>query len=98
MKRLTKRVLKALWRRTSFIHRPLIERYQAMIVRCCASVRPVHVCHVTPETNLLMDHLVRELFRLQTQVEQLQLSVEDLGHARGGLSVVGESSPRSAAG
>ena len=66
MKRLVKGPIKAVWRWTAPLRRPVVDRFEAMLRRCCD--RP-HVCHVTAETALLMDHLVRELVRLQKQVD-----------------------------
>jgi hypothetical protein len=86
MKRLIKRPLKMVWRWTAFVRRPVQARIEAMLVRCCN--RPPH-CHVSDETGLVMDHLVREVIRLQKQVESLHQAVEDLAIPSGGLSVVG---------
>lgn len=103
MKRLIKRPLKAVWRFTLPVRRPFVARFEAMIVRCCASTRQPHYCQVSVETGVVMDHLVREVVRLQSQVEQLQLAVDDLASAGDRPEVVGrisggDSSRRSAAG
>ena len=74
MKRILKQSLKAAWRATAFLRRPLITRFEAMITR--AAARSPHTCHVALETSVLMDHLVRELARLQDQIELLRETVE----------------------
>jgi hypothetical protein len=83
---MVKRPIKAVWRWTAPLRRPVVARFEAMLRRCCD--RP-HVCNVTAETTLLMDHLVRELVRLQKQVDDLRSAVEALTPATTGLSVVG---------
>ena len=104
MKRLIKFPLKAVWRFTLPVRRPFVARFEAMIVRCCASTRQPHHCHVSVETGLVMDHLVRELVRLQAQVDLLQLAVDDLAPAGDLPGIVGRISggesigPHSAAG
>jgi hypothetical protein len=94
MKRLLKYPLKAVWRLTAPLRRPILRRYEAMLVRCCAQAQhhEFHLeCHVTPETNLVMEHLLRELVRLQDQIDHLQTAVESLALAPAttGLAVVG---------
>ena len=89
------------------MRRPVIRRLDELIRR--NSVQPpaqVHVaCHVPIETGLVMDHMVRELVRLQLQVNRLQQAIEDLVPSTTNLSVVGapdcdddEDDARSAAG
>jgi hypothetical protein len=46
------------------------------------------------EANLILDSLIREVARLQLQVEALQASLDDAG-ARDGLSIVGEADPHT---
>jgi hypothetical protein len=88
MKRLLKLPLKAVWRWTAPLRRPVMARYETVLVRCVAR-QPPHVCQVTAETNLLMDNLVRELVRLQKQVDLLQSAVEAFAPPTTGLAVVG---------
>ncbi len=96
MKRLMKRVLRAIWRLTAPVRRPIVQKTEAMLRRCCVQppAHPPHVhlvCKVSEETGLLMDHMVRELVRLQSQIERLQHAVEDLTPAATtGLLVVSE--------
>lgn len=83
MKRLMKQILRAIWRLTAPVRRPIVRKIEAMLRRCCvqppAHPAQVHlVCKVSEEAGLLMDHMVRELVRLQSQVERLQHAVEDL--------------------
>src|SRR5437588_13062842 len=105
MKRLVKRPLQLIWRLTLPARRPLARRLEEFIARATAHPAPqVHVaCEVTAETGVLMDHLVRELVRLQGQVDALRQAVEQLAPAATGLAVVGapegdEQVSRSAAG
>jgi hypothetical protein len=115
MKRLLKLPLKALWRLTRPVRRPIIRKIEALIRRSVPAPPPppppppapqIHLtCEVTEKTgllldqaNLLMDHMVRELFRLQSQVERLQQSVEDLTPAITSLNIVGRVDDESLAG
>lgn len=110
MKRLIKRPLKALWRWTHPLRRPVVRKVEALLARSIAqaSLTAPHfhvTCNgrVTEETGVLMDFVVRELVRLQDQVDRLQQSVEDLAPRAAGLSVVNgldgdETVARSAAG
>lgn len=95
MKRLLKRPLKAFWRWTHPLRRPLVRKAEAFLARAYANAPipapHVHVdchCRVTEETGVLMDFMVRELVRLQDQVERLHLTVEDLAPAAACLSLV----------
>ena len=45
------------------------------------------------ETNVLMDHVIRELVRLQRQVEGLQQAVEDLTLSSSDPAIAGEIEP-----
>ncbi|MFO0910742.1 MAG: hypothetical protein U0794_20745 [Isosphaeraceae bacterium] len=100
MKRYLKRPVKAVWRWLAPIRRPIMAKIEATLVRCCNQPRALG----TPEeAQVLMDHLVRELVRLQKQVDMLQAAIEDLAPASKGLSIVGSdrvesSEPHSAAG
>lgn len=96
MKRLVKRPLKALWRWTSAFRRPITARVERLVARAAAS--QTHLCLVTEDTNLLMDHLLREVVRLGDRVDRLQQAVEDLSlaPAAGGLSVIGHDADSAA--
>lgn len=107
MKRLIKRPLKAIWRWTHPVRRPFVRKAEALLARSFAHApvpQPhVHVacnCRVNEETGVLMDFMVREMVRLQDQIERLQQAVEDLAPSGKGLSVVNGDEPvaRSAAG
>ncbi len=81
MKYLIKRPMKALWRWTHPVRRPITRKVEAMISRACLvqlSTHPTMVSPVGEETALLMDHMIRELIRLQTRVDKLQGTIEDL--------------------
>ncbi|GAC1466171.1 MAG: hypothetical protein NVSMB9_06450 [Isosphaeraceae bacterium] len=96
MKRFIKRVLKAIWRSTSRVRRPIVQKIEEFLRRCSVQpaihVTPPHVhlvCGVTEETGVLMDHLIRELVRLQARIDLLQQAVEDLTpYTKSGLVVV----------
>ncbi len=104
MKRLLKLSIKAVWRLALPLRRPIIARLDELIRRNAVQPPPqLHVaCHVPEETSLVMDHMVRELVRLQIQINRLQQTVEDLVPETTNLSVVGsvdrEDMARSAAG
>src|SRR4029077_7255981 len=68
MKRLVKRGLKVLWRGTEPLRRPIIQRLELFLRRC---LQPMEQ-GLSQETDVLMDHVVRELVRLQCQVEAMQ--------------------------
>lgn len=94
MKKIIKMVLRAMWRLTSPARRPFVRKIEAILRRCniqsSAHVNPTCVhfaCEVTEETGLLMDHLIREVVRLQVRIEILQQSVEDLTPLAKGLVV-----------
>ena len=98
MKKWIKAPLKAIWRWTFSIRRPVIMKLSGFIARSVP--RPVHHCHVSDETGLVMDHMVRELVRLQKQVEHLQMLIEEqsLRLEPGAFNVVGGESQRRSAG
>src|SRR5947209_4293380 len=89
MKRLVKSVLKAMWRGTLPLRRPLLRKFEAYLARC---LRPAER-FVTDETNVLMDHVIRELVRLQRQVEALHEAIEDLAPAHVAPTVADEVDP-----
>jgi hypothetical protein len=90
MKRLVKRVLKAIWRGTVPLRRPILGKLDQFLRRCLdPSVRGV-----PNETDVLMDHVVRELVRLQRQVESLEQAIlELLPQHHGAPAVAGEIEP-----
>jgi hypothetical protein len=107
MKRLIKLPLQVIWRLTRPLRRPVVRRVENLIRRSAVQPPPqVHVvCRVPEETSLVMDHMVRELVRLQIQLDRLQQTIEDLVPAAPNLTVVGsldgedeEDLSRSAAG
>jgi len=99
MNRLLKFPFKVLWRMTAPVRRPLVRRLEALLTRCCSPtyhLNNTNICHVTEESNLLMDHMVRELVRLQKQVDQLHHAVEDITHSgsHAALAVVSDRDDR----
>ena len=94
MKSLIKRPLKAVWRWTHPLRRPVLRKVEAFLARTYAQAVPsphVHVacnCRVNEDTSVLMDFLVRELVHLQDQVESLRETVADMSQEGRGLTVV----------
>ena len=102
MKRLIKWPLKVVWRWTAPLRRPIVRKLEAFLARAYAQAPIPHphihiACNgrVTEETGVLMDFLVRELVRLQDQVERLQQTVENLAPSGTALSVVNGGDPRA---
>jgi hypothetical protein len=89
MKKLAKRGLKAIWRMMEPLRRPVLRKLENFMRRCLVNsdLGP------TNETDVLMDHVVRELVRLQCQVEALQQTILDSIPAREGPAIAGEIEP-----
>lgn len=99
MKRLLKSILKGAWGKTAVVRRPIVRRLDAHVERVLdRSVRtPVieavqastHATQVLAfDMNLVLNSVVRELARLQLQVEALQQLAEESAADRSHLSVV----------
>jgi hypothetical protein len=71
MKRLMKRILNAAWRSTEPIRRPILRKLENFLRR---ALQPTEYA-LQNETDVLMDHVIRELVRLQCQVEVLQQTI-----------------------
>ena len=82
-----KRPLRAIWVKTYPLRRPIMRRAELFIAR---SVPQTSACRVSEETGLLMDLMVRELVRLQKQLDHLQQSVDDIVPIKTGLAVMAE--------
>jgi hypothetical protein len=78
MKRLIKAALKPLWRRAIGGIRPVKLWFEETVAR---SLRPTETLLVD-ESRFLMEHVVRELVRLQRQVQELEDAVGCLGPAQ----------------
>ena len=89
MKRLVKRGLKALWRSSEFVRRPILCKAELFFRRCLRNTE----FGTASETDVLMDHVVRELVRLQCQVEVLQQTILELLPAQEGPAIAGEIEP-----
>jgi hypothetical protein len=85
MKRLVKRVLKAIYRRTEFLRRPMRKELEVLFKGCVASS--------FDEVRLVMEDLVLELYRLQDEVAGLK---EEVARLRDG-DEASEDDVRSAA-
>jgi hypothetical protein len=97
MKRLIKRPLRAIWRMTHPVRRPIVRKLEAFLARTYAQAQApmpqphVHVacnCRVTEETSLVIDYMVRELVRLQIQVDRLEQVLDDRSPSHTSFSVV----------
>jgi hypothetical protein len=95
MKRLVKKLGRTLWSISSAIRMPIVRKFDEHMMQLLrASYRP---SEVPPDLELALSSVVRELARLQMQIEILQQQVDDLqlsGRERAQserrLSVVGE--------
>jgi hypothetical protein len=69
-----KRLLKALWRATYPLRRPIMARADAFVAACVARALETHspTRELASEVNLVLDAVVTEQFRLQAQVEELE--------------------------
>ncbi len=94
MKRLVRRVLKVLWRSTEPVRRPILFKLENFLRRC---LQPTDAALLN-ETDVLMDHVIRELVRLQCQVESLQQTIIELlpapATAPEAPAIAGEIEPR----
>jgi hypothetical protein len=95
MKRLFTMLAKSLWQFSAPVTRPIIRKFDQHIMHLLDS----HSARVGMAANLdlALSSVVRELARLQTQVEILQQQIDDLQaidqevtQLKGRLSVVGE--------
>jgi hypothetical protein len=94
MKRLVKRFLKAIWRSTESLRRPVLFKLEQFIRRCLQPAEPDQVS----ESDVLMDHVVRELIRLQGQVEAVQQTLLELvSTTQGDAAIAGGIDPDQAA-
>jgi hypothetical protein len=95
MKRLFKKLVRALWLISGPVHRPLIRKFDHHMIQL---IRPSHLHpHAPADIDLALSSIVRELARLQIQVEILQRHIDDLhsndrdeAHTEHRLSVVAE--------
>ena len=97
MKRLFKKLARTLWRISTPVHRRVIRKFDHHIMQllCSFSQRAELPAHL----DLALSSVVRELARLQIQVEILQQQIDDLessdregARPESRLSVVGEIS------
>src|SRR5206468_1214678 len=95
-KKLAKRGLKTIWRMMEPVRRPVMRKLENFMRRCLVAAEP----GLSNETDVLMDHVVRELVRLQCQVESLEQAILDLVPAREGQGpvIAGEIDPARAPG
>lgn len=91
MKRLVKRGLKVIWRCTAPARRPIARKLEGFLRRCLQAGER----GLPAETDVLMDHVVRELVRLQCQVEALENTLLELLPARDDRAIAGEIAPGS---
>ena len=94
MKRLVKTLAKACWRGTEFVRKPFLRKFEAYLSRC---LRPTERL-LADETSTLMEHVVRELVRVQRQLDTLQQAVDELTPARNELAIADEPAEQLRAG
>ena len=95
MKGMIKKLARSLWRILAPVRRPVIRKFDHHMMRLLSSV---HVPADPPANlDLLLNSVVRELSRLQIQVETLQGQIHDLQstdkrevHVESRLAVIGE--------
>ena len=99
MKHLLKQMARRLWRMSAPVRRPLIRKFDHHMMQLLVARRrsPMPPPAAPADFDLALNSVVRELGRLQMQVEILQQQIEDLQSSdRDGarlenrLSVVGE--------
>ena len=73
-----KRLLKALWRLTLPVTRPVANRVETFLAGCVARA----LASREEEVQLVLDTVIAEQFRLQTQVEELHRVLRDGRSAR----------------
>ena len=95
MKRLVKNFARNLWRMSAPVSRPVISRFDLHMLQLLSSVSLR--ADAASNIDLAINSVVRELARLQIQVEVLQQQIEDLrsneraiSRPDTGLSIVGE--------
>jgi hypothetical protein len=103
IKRMLRSIAKAGWAGIGPVRRPLIRKFQRSVVdeigrRVAQHVHTAPASTTLQDIDLVLDSMVRELTRLQAQVEVLQLQVEELtsvtrdaARPESRLSVVGET-------
>src|SRR5262249_6783362 len=74
MKSILKRLLKTAWRATEPLRAPIVRKLENFLRRALQPTDP----SLLGETDVLMDHVIRELVRLQCQVEALQETIAEL--------------------
>jgi hypothetical protein len=79
MNRWFRRSMSAAWRRCGPLRRPLQSKASGFFSRCMLNALETQAAARTPsnETNLVLDSLLNEVFRLQMQVELLQQMVAE---------------------
>jgi hypothetical protein len=85
MKRFFGRVTSALWRLTFPLRRPLHRKLERYLMRCFAASQR----EASEETAAFMNHVVRELLRLQRQVEELRHAIDARSTPSGDHSIAG---------
>jgi len=79
MKRLVKRMLRAGWNATLPLRHPMITRSEAFLRRCVAE---------NAASTIVLDHVVRELVRVQDQLDALQATLDEMRAEREPLTLV----------
>ncbi|WZO99726.1 hypothetical protein EP7_001338 [Isosphaeraceae bacterium EP7] len=81
MKRWFQRSMSAAWRKTGPLRHPVQAKASGFFSKCMLNALETQAAARTPsnETNLVLDSLLNEVFRLQMQVEVLQQLVAEQG-------------------
>jgi hypothetical protein len=81
MKRWFQRSMSAVWRKTGPLRRPVQAKASGFFAKCMLNALETQATARAPsnETNLVLDSLLNEVFRLQMQVEVLQQLVAEQG-------------------
>lgn len=89
MKRRVKNLLKSCWRATFPLRRPILVKTEGFLRRCMGTA-------ANNEQAVVLDLVVRELVRLQDEVEALRRSIDDLRDGHAGLNVLRHAEERRA--
>jgi len=95
MKRMFKKLARTLWRMSASVRRPIIRKFDQHMIEILGSSAPR--IDAPANLELALSSIVRELARLQIQVEILQQQIDDLDSSgrdearpESRLSVLGE--------
>ena len=84
IRRIVKRPLRALWHRTSGVRVQVKSRVKQMLTSSMSQALEQHAASHTPstETQLAIDDILTELYRLQIKVDQLEQAIANRAESR----------------